>query len=325
MFCIIVAKNYALLFAIFSALLVAGYNYLNRAIFGIWDCVEVHKLATYIDSTYKTDNPLILTGFDIQFAGLFAQDSFANDFDRFVDYIERKTSKNINIDKLHLEESLKRLAKYSNYFNKLPPADTLFLSNTIDTLLHTIDSENLNGEYISFWRQQLKSIIADYQKRYNTNIRIRDSMMAENVKWLVNNQFKDEKIILWAANTHLANSTTSVKSKFLSSNKLMGSYLKSTFGDEYYFLAFTSYEGRFFDSWFLNCLATEKPKKKSVETFFLKKGHDYSFLNLRNQEERNNPYFLNSKIFGNNTRKMNLYEVADGVFYIREMYPITHP
>jgi hypothetical protein len=28
--------------------------------------------------------------------------------------------------------------------------------------------------------------------------------------------------------------------------------------------------------------------------------------------------------FGNSPRKMNLYEVADGVFYIRKMYPATH-
>jgi erythromycin esterase len=300
-------------------------NYLNRAIFGIWNCREVHRLASYIDSTQKTDNPLILTGFDIQHAGFFAQDSLVNDFNKFIDYVASKTSKNLSIDTTQLGESLRLLAKYSNYFNKLPPADTLFLSNTIDTLLYTINSENLNDEYIRFWKQQLKSIIADYQKRYNTNIRIRDSMMAENVKWLVNNQFKDEKIIVWAANTHLANSTTSIKSnKFLSSNKLMGSYLNNSFVDKYYFVAFTSHEGRFFNSWFLNSIATKKPKKKSIETFLYQKGYDYSFICLRSQKEKNNPYFVNSKMFGNRPNKMNLYEVADGVFYIREMYPKTH-
>jgi len=299
-------------------------NYLNRAIFGVWNCAEVHKLAAYIDSTQRTDNPLILSGFDIQFAGYFAQDSLVNDFNKFIDYVEDKTSKNLNIDTTQLGKSLRLLAKYSNYFNKLPPADTLFLSNTIGSLLSTIKSEKLNDDYVKFWEQQLKSIIADYQKRYNTNILIRDSMMAKNLNWLVNEPFRNEKIIVWAANSHLANSTSSVKSKYLSTNKFMGSYLKKSFGNRYYFVAFTSYEGRFFNHWLINSFVTEKPKKKSVEAFSYKKGYDYSFIDLRNEGEKNNPYFFNSKIFGNSPRKMNLYEVADGVFYIRKMYPATH-
>ncbi|NBX78953.1 MAG: hypothetical protein EBQ94_00985, partial [Flavobacteriales bacterium] len=184
--------------------------------------------------------------------------------------------------------------------------------------------EKLNDDYVNFWEQQLKSIIADYQKRYNTNILIRDSMMAENLNWLVNEPFRNEKIIVWAANSHLANSTSSVKSKYLSSNKFMGSYLKKSFGDRYYFVAITSYEGRFFNHWLINLFVTEKPKKKSVETFSYKKGYDYSFIDLRKEGEKNNPYFFNSKIFGNGPTKMNLYEVADGVFYIRKMYPATH-
>lgn len=96
-------------------------------------------------------------------------------------------------------------------------------------------------------------------------------MMAENLNWLVNESFRNEKIIVWAANTHLANSTSSVKSKYLSRNKFMGSYLKKSFGDRYYFVAITSYEGRFFNHWLINSFVTEKPKKKSVETFSYQK------------------------------------------------------
>ena len=116
----------------------------------MWNCAEVHKLAAYIDSTQKTDNPLILSGFDIQFAGYFAQDSLVNDFNKFIDYVEDKTSKNLNIDTTQLGKSLRLLAKYSNYFNKLPPADTLFLSNTIGSILSTITSEKVDNDYVIY-------------------------------------------------------------------------------------------------------------------------------------------------------------------------------
>lgn len=299
-------------------------NYLNQAIFGIWNCKSVHELATYLDETQKTDSPLVLTGFDVQFAGLFAYDSLIKDFDKFIRYVENETNTPLNIDTTQLNPSMRLFIKYSNYFNKLPVSDTIVLSSVIDTIIHLIDRNKVNDGYINYWIPILRNIKTDYRRKYLMKEQpgFRDSVMAENLLWLLNNKFQNQKIILWSANTHLAKITKTVKSKYLSNEKMMGNFIQEALGDRYYFMAFTSYEGRFFHSKLLNFLATRKPKRKSIESFLHEKGDDYSFISIRNNKESNNPNFYNSKIFGNTPRKMNLYEVVDGIFYIKTMYPV---
>jgi erythromycin esterase len=302
-------------------------NYLNQAIFGIWNCKEVHELSAYINETQKTSNPLILSGFDIQFAGIIARNYLVKDFNQFIDYVEKMSNQQLDIDTTQLNQSLISLVRYSNFFKKLSPDDTLILSSTIDTLLATINKTNVDNEYVAFWTQVFISIKADYRKKYlkdDAHSALRDSMMAENVEWLAKEKFKNQKIILWAANTHIANSTQSVVHDYFGKNIIMGKDLKRKFGDLYYSVVFTSYGGRFLGNWFINSLVTKKPKKKSVETFLHQQEFDYSFMDLRKQEDKNNPYFFNSKIFGNLPLKMNVYEVTDGIFFINKMYPATY-
>lgn len=314
--------------AISKRKLTDSVNYLNDAIFGIWDCKEVYALAEYIDKTNKTNNPLILTGFDIQFAGDFARDSLAKEFIKFIKYIEIKTEIDLKIDSIQLINSITTLAMYSNYFNKIPEQDTLFLQSTIAKIEATFNkNKSLRNSYTSYWLRVLENIKSDYRKRYFSKVNIRDSMMASNITWLTEERFKDQKIILWSANTHLARNTNSVKNKYLKNNKLMGNYLSDYFDTSYYFIAFTSYEGRFFNSWLLYQLSKKKPKKKSIEKFMYKKGYNYSFLDLRNNSissQLDYKHIHYSKIFGNSNRKMNLSKVVDGVFYIRYMYPKTY-
>lgn len=298
-------------------------NYLFQSIFGIWHTEEVNYLATYIDETQKTANPLILTGFDCQFAGEISKIHFIKDFYQFIRYIETISKQSIQIDTAQMNKSLKLYFKYSNYFNKLEQNDTLIINNAITQISNIIDGNQIKSDTISYWIQLFSSIQVDYRRKY-FNIVSRDSMMAKNVEWLANNKFKNQKIILWAANTHIANSTKSVKSNYLSSHKLMGSYLSNTFGQQYYSLAFTSFNGEVTGKWFLDKLIMGKPKKKSIESFFHKTGYNYAFLNIKEQNNKDNQYFFNSKLFGHTPRKMNIHSVVDGIFYIKEMYPATY-
>lgn len=316
--------------AISKRVLGDSVNHLNNAIFGIWDCQEVYALADYIEETQQTDNPLILTGFDMQFAGVYARDSLMKDFLDFIDYVEVNRNIELGIDSIQLIKSLQVLAKYSNFYNKIPEEDTLFLSTIITKIEAEVRTEELVKDgYVAYWLRILECIKSDYRKRYDleTVSNLRDSIMAENIKWLANERFKNQKIMLWSANTHLAKNTLSVKNKYLANHKLMGTYLSEYFINSYYFLAFTSYGGRFFNSWLLHLMSKQKPKRKSIERLMNDQGFDYSFINLRDILIMPNSYFQyfnNSKIFGNYRRKMDLLKVADGVFFIKYMHPKTY-
>jgi erythromycin esterase-like protein len=300
-------------------------NYLFQAIFRIWETKEVNQLAAYINETKKTKNPLILTGFDCQFAGVLAKKYLAIDFNQMIDSIEVSANIKLGIDRAQLNKSLFYLAKYSNYYKKLSNRDTTFLNTTITTLFTTIAKYKINNERIDYWKQIMRSIMADYRGKYMTSDRgssFRDSTMAENIFWLSGKKFKGEKIILWAHNIHLIKDTKSIVYGYERDRRTTGEYLKKKYPQDYYFIAFTSYRGTAFRVLGINFKVGE-PKEKSVEQFFQQKKLPFSFLDLRDLREKNNPYFFNSKIKNHAPLEMNLYKMVDGIFYIEKMYPAT--
>ena len=68
----------------------------------------------------------------------------------------------------------------------------------------------------------------------------RDHAMAQNVKWLVDEAFPNEKIVLWAHNAHVA-----ANSHMALLSKTMGQHLRQTFGEEMRVLGFAFDRGEF--------------------------------------------------------------------------------
>lgn len=292
-------------------------NYLFKAIFGLWHTEEVNKLAKYIDETHKTENPLILTGMDTQFSGNFSRKQFINDFYYIISHIENVTNEKLQIDTTKLNYSLNQLRRYSNYPKKISPQDTLEIYSSFDKINLAIESNNLNNDSIAFWKQWMISMKMDYRKRYLEKSP-RDSMMAVNASWLAKNKFKDEKIIIWAANSHLRKNTDSIDDERFKATRT-GEFLKNKFKDKYYFMGFTAFEGK---RRIIFKFKIPKPSKVGLEKYLYNQGYDYSFLDLRTFNERENKYFNNSALFGYHKLNMDVFKMMDGVFYVRKMYPV---
>ena len=293
-------------------------NYLFDAIFGLWHTKELNELSKYIDKTQKTENPLILSGMDIQFAGEISRKNLINDFALFIKYVEKETNNNVDVDSTKLANSLNQLRKYSNHKKGISIEDTTIISSAINKVNYVIDNAKLNTEKTNYWKQVMLSMNMDYRKRYIDNKSLRDSMMAVNVSWLTKNKFKDDKIIIWAANSHLIKDGKSIVWEYNNGDLRTGEYLRREFNDKYYFMALTAYEGK---TKMIFKFKIPKPNKISIERYLYNKGYEYSFLDLRTFEDRDNKYFKNSSINGYQEVNMNVFEVMDGILYIREMYP----
>ena len=293
-------------------------NYLFSAIFGLWHTKEVNELAKYIDETQKTENPLILTGMDIQFAGDISRYYLRKDFNQFIKYLESKTNSEIGIDSTRLNESLGQMIKYSNYHKAISIEDTTVISLVINKINNVIENAKINNDTTDYWKQVMLSMNMDYRKKYTDNKSLRDSMMAVNISWLAKNRFKNEKIIIWAANSHLIKNGKSINSEFNKKNPRTGEYIRNEFNDKYYFMALTAYEGK---TKMIFKMKIPKPNNVSVERYLYNQGYEYSFLDLRTFKDRDNKFFKNSSIKGYYEVDMNVFEVMDGVFYIRKMYP----
>ena len=79
---------------------------------------------------------------------------------------------------------------------------------------------------------------------------IRDQYMAENVKWILDYEGAESKIMIWAHNAHV--------SKNGNLFKRMGNHLKEFFKDQYYVIGFDFNKGSF---------RAVEPKEKKLKTF----------------------------------------------------------
>lgn len=102
---------------------------------------------------------------------------------------------------------------------------------------------------------------------------LRDSIMADNLTWLVDSVYKDQKVIVWCANVHVFNrGRMQVDSTRFTS---MGQRLKIHFGDRMYTIAFTSYARRNTDGGIRDPLST-----LSLEYLLHQRKVGFAYLNF---------------------------------------------
>ncbi len=291
-----------------------------KAIFSTWNCQEVRKLADYMDECRKKGHPLTLTGFDCQLAGSFAKTDFITDFSQFISTTALATQQLIVEDSIAFRESLRKHIKFSNFFTKLSTADTTILFNTITRMQQSIATHHLTGKDIAYWLQIADNIMVDYRRKYG-NAALRDSMMANNVSIAANTNFKEEKIMLWAASSHLAYNVHLVTDMDFRKSS-MGNDLRKAFGTTYYCMLFTSYTGKA-KAGFLN-LKVGQPAKDGLESYLKTVMHDDGYVSLRNASVGVCSHGFNTKVFGHKALNMDLCHMADGVFYLEKMTPVRY-
>ncbi len=180
-----------------------------------------------------------------------------------------------------------------------------------------------------FWMQVINSLLEEnkeYQLIKTDNIiagNIRDAQMALNLKWLTDVKFQKEKIIVWAANAHVAkyiDSSGKNGRKMIS----MGSYFirDEKYLNETYVIGFTSYEGEA-GRLGSKTYSVRKPKPNGFENW-INKSYNYSFVdfNAYHSKYPNKSYNFYLKGLGHNSAfEKDWTKVFNGVFFIREMYP----
>jgi len=298
-------------------------SFLQKNIFPIWTyCNTCQNLFVgYIPATYQTKNPLIITGFDNQLILNFSSKNLTLYLDSLLQSLNISITKqkNYKSEILPLIDSLKywSFKDTANYFK----CETYLteIKNQVITKLNEND----------FWVQVINSLLAankEYQLNKIDNItagNIRDSQMASNLKWLIDEKFTKEKIIVWAANAHVAKYIDSSNKK---GRKMvsMGSYFTQNekYLNETYIIGFTSYEGEAGRLGF-KTYSVRKPKSNGFENW-INKSFNYSFVDFKTYNskypDKSVPFYL--KALGHNTAfEKDWTKVFDGVFFIREMYP----
>lgn len=294
-------------------------NFINNIMSVTWSCGEKSPFwEDYLKSTLKTPTPLSIAGFDNIMSQPIALDALEGKIKELDLLITKSESYNTEILPL-----FKEVYRYTD--------STLILLKILHNyeiirsqLLEKVSSDDIMVQVINNLVVQVRqSITKDYWTKRN----LRDSQMANNLRWLINVKYRDEKVIVWAHNAHVAKYSKKFPKKFYNQAYSMGSAFTDNDSDvnQTYIIGFTSYQGtagRAFEKKY----TVSKPKANGYESW-IDKTYQFAFTDFRkfNKENPlfNEPFYTkcapSSPFHRNETAIWN--KVFDGIFFIRNTYP----
>ena len=297
------------------------YQRLLKGINNIWTGVEeCHSLFnSYIPSSLRSSHPLRLTGFDNQFYGLLGDSTLKTFLKAAFDkgHLKPRLSEKSN-EKFYIALDSLTSSVYKSREQLLHPSDELIsLMNELGVVLSKIVTDADSSIENSLEIQVVKNIKALNDQVLHFDDRefdsLRDSLMADNLHWLMTKKFPNEKIIVWAANSHINKKAGGITAPFTA----MGHFLSKKIPDsDIYSLAFTSREGYHGRS---ESIKISKPLSKNLEKW-IPDDIDYAFLDWKNETSLADEQFY-MRVLGHGNIKRAWQTRFDGVFYIKEMQP----
>ncbi|OWR30412.1 erythromycin esterase [Saccharibacillus sp. O23] len=223
---------------------------MQGSIFGVWHSEETLELFEYIREQAKTDHPLILTGYDMQFgsalssqlvAGLLqaadrekAQTFMQSDLEAMTElYAAAGSGEGEPNDKTQaaLADVEKKYAPLYEAASALLKRKEAAVRASVPGQPELYDiAQRTLSDRIAFMRMMRMGVQESYEYR--------DRLMAENAEWLMNDVYPGKKMILWAHNDHLAKKGSAMSllenGKWIAGFKDMGELLHERLGDDLY-------------------------------------------------------------------------------------------
>lgn len=191
--------------------------------------------------------------------------------------------------------------------------------------------EKQQEPHLAFWLQEMKnlkgnslSVWADAKNQHESVV-LRDTQMADNLLWLINEKYKGRKIIVWAANYHIAKNLSKIpKQKYFdpSLKTTMGDLVYKQMKDKVYILGVVTGAGKYTDFVYKSEHREIKLAAGSIEELLLKTNCSFGFLPFKSTGD-NQGQFLMSGV-SHYPFKGNWNEVFDGILFIRNMTPSTY-
>ena len=305
---------------------------INRNVYPVWTkCLQCNGLFKYIEVQSVGLNPLNITGFDGQITGVTAYwnlkklllDSIAhltplffktqktyitNQIDTAIDLLGGGAKLKVEKPKEFYESFIKSLSIIEDNLTRGYPENksfTIFIKSIKS--FHVQMLHYLNGERLISGQE-------------------RDQQMAQNLTWLMQEKYAKEKIIVWAANSHIIKNYQAEINKKYNAPFSMGQILTRNpeVANQVYIIGFTGYTGtskRAFGS--ERVFKITSPKKNSLESWIneTKKENVFiDFIKLRSDDKyRNETFYMNFKNwFDEKSAWLNSY---DGMIYINNISP----
>jgi len=300
-------------------------TFLKKNIFPVWTACDACNTLfyKYIPATWTTNQPLIISGFDIQQYLNYSYYHLRTDLD--------SVFKSLNLPIVKESSCTSTILPMIDSVSKWTlanPKDTSGVHRALEYLYGVRNQMAAKTDPANFWMMVLNNVVAlgETVKRSVALGHIdgneRDITMAKNLQWLIDHKFQGQKIIVWAADVHVVKSLKNMKQPFFYNSASMGDSFVRNFSDsgKVYILGFTSYEGT---SGRLGFKPTSlfPPRGNGFETW-INRDYKYAFVDFDafNESATGNDEYFFTKTLGHINYEGKWNRLFDGLFFIRDMY-----
>ena len=313
---------------------------IRSGVFEDWaDSLQVQPLWRYVVERLKSNRPLELAGFDLQFTGSASRDNLVKDLN---DYLAKAgLFPEAASLAARVSDPLDRLANNLILFHEIMPENRGLVRTAVFKLGQALgQTPPLSGPEVAeraYWIQMLKSSAAIMELAWKLDIdslgkkpvdtgifNLRDRQMGENFIWLAKQAHPTRKIIVWAGTSHIIRNHGSVSNEpdpMIS----MGEWIDKTMGPEVYALGFTAYQGRWRTFGMSEPMDVKAAAENSLENLLYEADLKFAWLDFRNLAADGlwlrEP--LSSRPLGYNPKTADWTRIMDGMFFIRETFPST--
>lgn len=307
-------------------------HFLRQNIFPLWtrsaDCRYLFQ--QYIPHSFQTSSPLQVAGFDSQLILDYSRTHLRQALDGYL--VSQGLASKFPSPAAY-QAFLAAVQELVTQQDK-PEASRPDRRPTLESGFRLVNQALLAaGDTPASWSRVLASLQAYLDTTWDTQ-EARDKAMADNLTFLLTQQYKDAKIIVWAANTHVMKHTDQITGKGKNFNRVIWHNMGTHFvqdprwAKQTYVLGFASYQGtagRLGTATF----TVQEPDKKGLETW-VPASIAYGFLDFTPYNQQFNypaaPFPLKSPMHYTIPARVapipwNL--VYDGLFFIREMQATT--
>ncbi|MEM1406692.1 MAG: erythromycin esterase family protein [Bacteroidota bacterium] len=290
-----------------------------------------------VESSQNSESPISLAGFDNQQITRIAKRDFIPGIDSLL------RAHNIDFLQGDLNWFKQTTSDLMDHFydHKLPPKDQERFFEIIASMKQNLTDKGVS----SFWIQSFDNLkgFAEHawffwidKEADMADHNWWDIQMAKNFMWLYREKYKNERIIIWAANGHTVKTDTLFDVEVEGYKPEirqypMGEVLFDSLGQDLYSIGFTSSKGSYatlnydVESDELQFVpeAFEPVDSLSLEYQLEQTGHQYSFLNFKNESDPWLNVDRRMRVWRPDYVRGKLPELYDGIFYIKEMKPNT--
>ncbi|MBF9254827.1 erythromycin esterase family protein [Pontibacter sp. 172403-2] len=302
-------------------------RFLQQNLFGVWTaCQQCSDLLyTYIPFTYKSDTPLEIAGFDNQLIFKHTIDSLTFTIDSYLHRLNIpfvKSSEYVNEFKPALHNLTQRQLRIKMTADKAALSRFIVMAETVLSQIDSSELETFDYMLLKNIKEHAKELL--YMDDFHAYAVVRDRQMADNLRWLAEVEYPNEKIIVWAANVHIMKNADSALKYKQYAHDWMGTVFTedSLRNQQTYVLGFSSKAGSYKRVGQSESKTVPKPKKNGFETWIDEK-LAYAFIDFKRFRSENPSFsdYFPMKGFGQQNAIGVWADMFDGVFFIRYMIP----